>query len=108
MPNTSKLSKYLKADHVTDGDLINFMDAGTITDKEFKKEGGKTEIKPVLEMNVEVNGELKVYCPNGTTVNLLNEAWGTATEKWVGRQGRVILIPATNGKMMIVCKPVSV
>jgi len=104
MPETSRLSKYLKSDNVKDGDIINFMDAGVILDKTFKKEG-KDEVKPVLEITVEVNGEVKTYSPNGTTVGLLSKAWGTSTEKWVGKQAFVTLIPAPNGKDMIIAKP---
>ena len=105
MPDTSKLSKYLKADSVKDGDIINFIDAGVILDREFKKDG-KTEIKPVLEITVEVNGDKKTYSPNGTTIALLNKAWGKNTEKWVGRQAKVFIMPSSNGKDMIVAKPV--
>jgi hypothetical protein len=104
MPETSRLSKYLKADNVKDGYIINFMDAGVIIDKTFKKDG-KDETKPVLEMTVEVNGETKTYSPNGTTVGLLSKAWGTSTESWVGKQAVITLIPAPNGKDMIIAKP---
>lgn len=104
MPDTTQLSKYLKTEHVKDGDAINFLDAGVIIEKEFKKDG-KTEKRPVLEMTVEVNGNKKTYSPNGTSVALLNKAWGKNTEKWVGKQAIVTLIPASNGKDMIVAKP---
>lgn len=105
MPNTSKLSKYLKAEHVKDGDIINFMDAGIITDKEFTQDGEK-KINPVLEMNVEINGEKKIYCPNKTTCGLLSKSWGGDTEGWVGKQARITVIPGPNGKDMIIAKPV--
>lgn len=105
MPNTSALSKFLKADQVKDGDIINFIDAGTIKDKEFTQDGQK-ETKPVLELTVEVNGERKIYTPNGTTISALNKAWTNNTEEWVGRQARITLIPAPNGRDMIVAKPV--
>lgn len=106
MPNTSKLSKYLKPEHVKDGDVINFMDPGVIMPKKFTKDG-VTEEKPVLEITVEVNGDRKTYTPNGTTLGLFNKAWGTNTEKWVTKQARITLIPAPNGKDMIVAKPIT-
>lgn len=96
----------MKADHVKDGDIINFMDAGVIEDKVFKKAGEEDETKPILEITVEVNGEVKTYSPNGTTVGILNKAWGGNTEAWVGKQGRVTIVPAPNGKDMIICKPI--
>lgn len=105
MPNTSKLSTFLKAEHCKDGDIISFDDAGTIFEKEFKKDG-RTEKNIVLEMTVGINGEKKIYSPNKTTIGILNEAWGTDTEGWIGKQGRIVLIPSPLGKNMIVVKPV--
>ena len=104
MPDTSKLSRFLKPEHVKDGDVITFIDAGIIIDKIFKKDG-KEEIKPVLEITVKVNGETKTYCPNATTVKMINCEFGTATESWVGKQARINVLPAVNGKDMIVAKP---
>lgn len=105
MVNTSSLSKFLKADHVKDDDIINFMTAGTIEFKEFKKDG-KVETNPVLEMAVRVKGEDKIYTPNATTRGLLEKAWGNDTENWVGKQARITVIPGPNGKDMIVAKPI--
>lgn len=105
MVQTSKLSKYLKADNVKDDDVLRFIDSGIIIDKEFKKDG-KSDIKPVLEITVEINGETKTYSPNGTTVGLLSTAWGGDTEGWVGKKGKITLIPAPNGKNMIILKPI--
>lgn len=106
MPDTSKLSKYVKTDNVRDGELLNIVDSGVITEKTFTKDG-KDEKKNVLEITVEYRGEQKTYSPNGTTIGILNKAWGTKTEKWVARQIRVNLIPLPNGKGdMIIGKPV--
>lgn len=104
MPDTSKLSKYLKPEHAKDGDVITFIDAGVIVDKTFKKDG-RDETKPALEIAVKFRGETKTYSPNATTVKLLNAAWGTATEKWVNRSAVVSILPANNGKDMIIAKP---
>jgi len=103
MVDTSKLSKYLKVDNIRDGEVINFIDAGTIVEKEWKKDG-KVEKKPALEITVEFRGEKKTYCPNGTSVGILTKAWGANTEGWVGKQARLNIIPAPNGKDMIIAK----
>lgn len=105
MVNTSKLSKYLKAEHCKDGDLINFIDSGLIVPREFIKDG-KKETKDVLEITIEIHGDKKTLSPNGTTIKMLNTTWGTDTEKWVGKQGRITIMPAPNGKDMIIVKPV--
>lgn len=105
MPDTSKLSKYLKPDIVKDGDVIKFLDAGTITDKEFKNSEGEKELKPTLEISVDFKGEKKTYSPNKTTVKLLSEEWGTATEEWVGKSATITVLPSNNGKDMIIAKP---
>lgn len=104
-PDTSKLSKYLRVDGVKDGDVIEFVDAGKIYDKTFERNGEK-EIRPILEITVKIRGEQKTYSPNGTTLKMLNKEWGTATEKWVGKKASLTILPASNGKDMIVAKPV--
>lgn len=104
MPNTAKLSKYLKPEHVKDGDTVTFVDCGVIVDKTFKKEG-KDETKPTLEITVSWRGENKTYSPNGTTVKLLNAAWGSETEDWVGKTAVLTVLPSSSGKDMIIAKP---
>lgn len=105
MPNVAKLSKFLKARDVKDGDVVNFMDAGKIETRDFKEDGVSRE-KSVLELTVVVNGDTKIYCPNGTSIDYLSDAWGGNTESWVGKQGRIIVLVAPNGKDMIICKPI--
>jgi hypothetical protein len=104
MPDTAKLSRYLKAENVKDGDTITFVDAGVITEKTFK-ENGEEKTKNALEITVKFRGENKTYTPNGTTVKLLSKGWGSATEKWVGKTAVLTVVPANNGKDMILAKP---
>ena len=93
MPDVGKLQKFLKADHVKDGDLIKFVDAGVIDEREFKQKDGSKKVRTILEMNVELRGgDVKVYSPNSTTIKQLSEAWGTNTENWVGKIGRIKII----------------
>lgn len=108
MVNTSKLSKYLKVENVRDGDLITFIDPGVIIDREFKdQKSGIVELKPVLEITVDYKGDKKTYSPNTTTTKLLNKAWGAETEKWVSKQARINILPASNGRDTIVAKPLA-
>lgn len=101
MPNTTTLSKYLKADMAKDGDVITFLDAGVILEKEFDKKK-----KKVLEITVKFRGENKTYCPNGKTVKLLNAAWGPETEEWVGKSATITILPDDSGRDMVISKPV--
>lgn len=104
MPDTSKLSKYIKIENVKDGDKIKFLDAGVILEKNFVKDG-KDDKRNVLEITVEFKGENKTYSPNGTTLKMLNAAWGTATENWVGKTAVLMKLPTNLGKEMLVAKP---
>lgn len=104
MPDTKQLEKYLKPDMCQDGDVITFLDPGVIVDKTFDRDGEK-EVKPILDITVDLLGEKKTYCPNATTRKLLNKAWGTETEKWVNKKAIISIIPSNNGKDMIIAKP---
>lgn len=92
MPSTTQLQKFLKVDSCKSGDIVNFTDPGQILEKEFVQKDGSKKRSTILEIGVVVNGEKKIYSPNNTTIKILNEAWGTETEAWVGKQGRVKLI----------------
>ena len=105
MPDISKLSKYLKAEEVKDGDVITFLDPGTIEVKEFKKNDGEVEKKEVFEILVSINGNKKLYSPNVTTRKLLAKAWGNCTEHWVTKKAKITVVPSNNGKDMIIAKP---
>lgn len=104
MPDTSKLSKYLKVENVRDGDTVTFLDGGVIVEKKFQKDG-KDDIKPALEITVKFKGDSKTYTPNGTTVKILSKAWGTNTDKWVGKTAVLTVVPSPNGKDMVIAKP---
>lgn len=105
MPDISRLSKYLKPEACKDGDIITFLDAGEIRKREFTQNGEK-EIKDVFEVRVSVNGNEKLYSPNQTTIKLLSKSFGVETENWAGRTARITILPSSNGKDMIVAKPV--
>lgn len=105
MPSVTKLSKFLKADSVRDGDIITFVDAGQIVNKEFKKQTGASEFKDMLEITVDYKGDHKTYSPNATSIGLLSKPWGDSTEKWVGHKAILYVVPTPQGKLMIIAKP---
>ena len=106
MPNVSKLSnsKYLKCEMVTDGDMMIFKDAGTVVSKTFKQDG-EDVTKDMLEITVDFKGEEKIYSPNTTSMRLLVAAWGPDTETWIGKSGRLFVVPTNKQKDMLLCKP---
>ena len=106
MPNISKLSKFLRPEGVKDGDVITFLDEGVIVSKTFKKEGQPDEHKDTLEITVDFKGEHKTYSPNGTSLKLLGAEFGGSTEGWIGKKAKLFVVPASNGKDMIVAKPI--
>lgn len=85
MPNINELDTYLKGDHVKDGDILLFIDAGKIEEKEFTKDG-KVQKSKLLEMTVEVNHERKMYSPNKISRDKCSGAWGQDTAQWVGKE----------------------
>jgi hypothetical protein len=110
MPELSKLDKFVKASNVKNGDIILFLDGGQIKEMDFKEDNGTVKKQPVLEMKVKHNGDEKIYSPNKTTRDLLGKAWGTNTDAWIGKKGKVKLISQiVKGalKDVIVLDPVS-
>ena len=87
MPNVSKLSPYLSASDVKDGDVLTFSDCGELLEKDFQGEA-----KTVLEIGVEVNGIKKLYTPNGTSYKKIAEKLGPDTEEWVGKQAKLAVV----------------
>lgn len=110
MPDVNELRRFLKADMVINGDKITFMTAGTISEKEFGKEGEVKKKNTVLEMEVIINNNPKkvTYSPNATSVGLLKEKWGSNTDGWVGKVGVVSIIEQLSfGKLtnVLIVKP---
>ena len=87
MPNVSKLSPYLSASDVKDGDVLTFTDCGELVEKDFQGES-----KTVLEIGVEVNGIKKLYTPNGTSYKKIAEKLGPDTEDWVNKQAKLSVV----------------
>lgn len=91
MPDLTTLQKYLKVDICQPGELIQFIDGGTITEnKEFRdKKTGETKYQTVFEITVLHRGQTRIYSPNSASLKLLQTAFGTNSDEWVGRKGIV-------------------
>lgn len=93
MPNINDVDNYLKADHLTTGDLIWITDAGRIEmNKSFLDKASNTEQKKnVLILSVNVNGKSREWTLNATSRAILGAAWGPNTELWAGRAARAVI-----------------
>lgn len=85
MPNVHGLESFWTGESLKTGDIIKFVDAGRIEDKEFTQ-NGKKQVSRVLELTAEKNGERKVITPNKISRTNCTEAWGPNTENWVGKE----------------------
>ena len=78
---------YLKAEDCKGGEICEIIDEGEIT--EIVTPEGKT--KAVLNLQVTFNDGEKIYTPNKSNGNILVEAYGDDTEKWVGKRFKITL-----------------
>lgn len=93
MADLTKLQKYLSVEIVQNGDTIRFVDAGKIENKEFEdKDTKEKKRKDVFEIGVMYKGQIKIYSPNKTSLKLLQVAYGTDSDNWVGCMGKIALV----------------
>ena len=80
-----KSSRYLRADDVKDGDVVEIISEGRIRPAEesrFGREGFEIDIRLP-------DGSEKVWTVNKTTLRRLAEAYGDETRNWVGKKVRL-------------------
>ena len=110
MPNVDDLDVYLKKDHVKDGDILVFADAGKINEIDFSKKKDGSDLKSVLQIGMRMpDGKVKIWTANNTSIELIKQAFGKPTEEWVGKSVKVNLVKQMSfGKMaeMMVLVPV--
>ena len=110
MANVNDLNKYITHTDVTDGDIITFVDAGELIEKDFSPEKDESDIRTVLDITITLpSGKKKLYSPNKTTRTALSEVWGAETENWVGKKATVSVVKQNVGgnlKKVIYLEPV--
>ena len=82
--------KFLSVENVTDNDIITFLDAGSI---EVGKFGDKYNFK------VSRGSYEQIWTPDALARKELVKHFGRDTEKWVGKQVVLSIIPNTNNKI---------
>ena len=82
---------FLKAEDCKGGEICKFLDEGEM--EEITSPEGKT--KEVLNFQVSFNvgkeEAEKTFTPNKSNGNILMEAFGEDTSKWIGRQFKITL-----------------
>lgn len=92
MPDTSDLNGFLNDVTAKDNDVVEVLDAGTIT---MKKDANTGKEYPQLNINVRLNGRTLIWTPNAEARAVFNKKYGTKTEAWVGKKFQVKLYPKT-------------
>ena len=99
------LDDYIKVDRdVTGGEVIKFLDEGTLKESSFKNKDGS--VKMQLNFSVELNGEKKLMTVNKTSQKLLAGKWTTDTALWVGKTAKISTGMTPQGKKCIYLEPV--
>lgn len=110
-PNVNDLNTYLTHTDVVDGDVVTFIDEGTILEKDFSQEKDGSDVRSGLDINIELpSGKQKLYSPNKTTRTALAEKWGPDTPGWVGKKASVMVVKQNVGgniKKVIYMEPVA-
>lgn len=82
---------FLKAEDCKGGELCEILDAGSM--EEITSPEGK--VKPVLNFDIRFDLEgaksEKTFTPNKSNGNVMVEAWGDDTDKWVGKRFKIAL-----------------
>ena len=79
---------FIKAEELEGGEIIEFLDAGTLS--EITSPEGKT--KKVINFQVLLNGEERNFTPNKGNLGVFVEAWGDESENWIGKKFKVKLV----------------
>lgn len=89
MPNIKSLveGKYARVGiSLVQGAVVKFISKGVLEPNSFDT---GDDAKERLVIDVEINGEEKKISPNTTSMRELSTAWGTDTEKWIGKKATI-------------------
>ena len=92
--------KFYNAKVAKTGDVITFTSDARKVEKEFDG-----DLKTLVEFDIELRGEPKVYTINKTSFKAMEEAFGD-TKNWIGKQASVFVAPTPKGdNKMIMLDP---
>ena len=78
---------FLKAEDCKGGEIVEILDGGSM--EEITTPEGKT--KSVLNFQVKIGDNEKTFTPNKSNGNILVEAFGEDTEKWMGKRFKITM-----------------
>ena len=83
--------KFLKAEICKGGEICEMLDAGTM--EEIQNDDGTKEVLN-FEIQFDIGGvnSEKTFSPNKSSGNIMCEAWGDDTTKWVGKRFKITLV----------------
>jgi len=90
MTNVKKIfeGNYLKVDNCKDGDIATIKATGD--PGEIGGEYRKTKV--VMNYDVEINGQIKIFTPNMTNGRAMIAAWGEDDEAWVEKKFKITIV----------------
>jgi hypothetical protein len=98
--------KFLSAKTCNTGDILTFKNAGEYVDGKFMHPDRKMDGTPhpmagkpkkELRFSVDVNGSDFIYTCNNTNQAILRDAFGSETEKWVGKKCGITIVKVNVG-----------
>lgn len=101
-----KLSKgsYLSAKTVKTGDIVKLLDEGQWEENKFLNDDGSKQSQ--FNITVDYKGEEKILKFTKASRDSFFAKYGDETKEWIGKNGQITLIPATNGKQSIWIQPI--
>jgi|SRR3990167_5680649 len=108
--NLNDLSKFIKKGDLRKGDILTFVNGGSIEEVDFSRTKDGSGIKTVFQITVTLpDGKDKILTINKTSQNVISEEFGVETENWVGKEVKVDYIQQLCfGKLtdVLVLKPI--
>lgn len=82
---------YLKAEDCKGGEVCEILDGGSM--EEITSPEGVVKKVLNFEIRYDLEGELKIktFTPNKSNGNLMVDAWGEDTDKWIGKKFKIEL-----------------
>ena len=93
MVDTGELESYLNDKSCSENDVVEILNEGEIEQKEDPNTHRKYRI---LKIPVKTNNKELLYSPNSDAIDVLNNAFGTDTKKWIGHKFSVKFYPKTS------------
>jgi len=82
---------FLKAEDCKGGEICELLDEGEVTELTNPEGKVKSVLNFQIRFDVEGVKSEKTFTPNKSNGNVMVEAWGDATDHWVGKRFKIAL-----------------